>query len=59
VQGLVPQPRFHVDEVVKPTTITIDSTKHYFDSEFEITTTMHEQAEWWKHFVVARSVHEP
>jgi hypothetical protein len=32
----------------------IDPTKHYFDSKFEIKTTVHKQAEWREKLATAR-----
>src|ERR1043166_2406113 len=34
--------------------VPIDPTKHYFDSKFEIKTTVHKQAEWKKNLAAAR-----
>jgi hypothetical protein len=34
--------------------VPIDPTKHYFDSKFEIKTTVHKQAEWRKNLAAAR-----
>jgi hypothetical protein len=34
--------------------VPIDPTKHYFNSKFEIKTTVHKQAEWRKNLAAAR-----
>jgi mannose-6-phosphate isomerase-like protein (cupin superfamily) len=34
--------------------VPIDPTKHYFDSKFEIKTTVHKQAEWREKLAAAR-----
>jgi hypothetical protein len=34
--------------------VPIDPTRHYFDSKFEIKTTVHKQAEWRKNLAAAR-----
>ena len=34
--------------------VPIDPTKHYFDSRFEIKTTVHKQAEWREKLAAAR-----
>jgi hypothetical protein len=34
--------------------VAIDPTSHYFDSKFEIKTTVHKQAEWRKNLTAAR-----
>ena len=34
--------------------VPIDTTKHYFDSKFEIKTTVHKQAEWREKLAAAR-----
>ena len=36
--------------------VPIDPTKHYFDSKFEIKTTVHKQAEWKEKLAAARCV---
>jgi hypothetical protein len=33
--------------------VPIDPTKHFFDSKFEVTTTVHKQAEWRKRLAAA------
>ena len=34
--------------------VPIDSTRHYFDSRFDIKTTMHKQVEWKEKLTAAR-----
>jgi hypothetical protein len=34
--------------------VPIDPTRHYFDSRFEIKTTVHKQAEWREKLAAAR-----
>jgi hypothetical protein len=37
-----------------PVGVPIDPTRHYFDSRFEIKTTVHKQAEWRKNLAAVR-----
>jgi len=39
---------------INPLAGPIDPTKHYFDSKFEIKTTVHKQAEWREKLAAAR-----